>query len=242
MNASSQPAPTRPAGAGAALIALYPRAWRERYGDELAAILEAEPPGLRARFDLLRSALDAHLHPPVPSPFPVIAAVTASALASAHAIALAAQPVPTDWPGYIDEALPLVIGSVAALLPVLVAIWLRLGDADGVLGRLGIVLAITGHAAWLVALLAASARLAYGPMTAAAATIAMVGTATLGVALVGRARITLGMLLAAAGLAGVAPPALGWPIFAAAWTGVALALVIDYAGRSSARRGPSLAA
>ena len=46
------------------LLRLYPRAWRERYGEELAAQLGAERP-LRAGVvaDLVRGALDAHLHP-----------------------------------------------------------------------------------------------------------------------------------------------------------------------------------
>jgi hypothetical protein len=46
------------------LLRLYPRAWRERYGEELAAQLEAQGPlriGIVA--DLVRGALDAHLHP-----------------------------------------------------------------------------------------------------------------------------------------------------------------------------------
>ena len=46
------------------LLRLYPRAWRERYGEELAAQLEAQRPlriGVVA--DLVRGALDAHLHP-----------------------------------------------------------------------------------------------------------------------------------------------------------------------------------
>ena len=153
-------------------MALYPRAWRARYGDELEALLDVAPPGLRDRFDLLRGALDAHLHPARPSPLPVVAALTASALATAHAIALAAQPVPLDWPGYLEEALPLVIGSVAALLPAIVGLWLKLGDADGALGRLGVVVALGGHLAWLVALLAAAWRVEYGPLTAIAATVA----------------------------------------------------------------------
>ena len=222
-------------------VGLFPRAWRERYGDELADLLENEPLGLRARFDLVRGALDARLHPPVPSPLPVAAALVASALAAAHAFALAAQPVPTDWPGYLDDALPLIVLSVAALLPALVGLWLRLGDTDGAIGRIGIVLATTGHLVWLVALLAAAAHVAYGAVTAAAATVAMAGTAALGVALVGRGQAPLGVLLAAAGLAGVAPPGLGWAAFAAAWTGVALVLVIDFAGRSSSTRGTRLA-
>jgi hypothetical protein len=46
------------------LLRLYPRAWRERYGEELSAQLEAQRPlriGVVA--DLARGALDAHLHP-----------------------------------------------------------------------------------------------------------------------------------------------------------------------------------
>ena len=222
-------------------VGLFPRAWRERYGDELADLLETEPFGLRTRFDLLRSALDARLHPLRPSPLPVVAALVASALAAAHAFALAAQPVAMDWPGYLDDALPLILLCVLALLPVLIGLWLRLGDADGAIGRIGIVLAVTGHVVWLVALVAAAAHMAYGAVTAAAATVAMAGSAALGIALVGRGQVLLGVLLAGASLAGVAPPGLGWTAFAAAWTGVAFLLVIDFAGRSSSNRGPRLA-
>lgn len=46
-----------------ALLALYPQAWRRRYGAELEALLEDDPPGPRATFDLVRGALAAHLHP-----------------------------------------------------------------------------------------------------------------------------------------------------------------------------------
>lgn len=222
-------------------MALYPRAWRARYGDELEALLEVARPGLRDRLDLLRGALDAHLHPSRPSPLPVVAALTASALATAHAIALAAQPVPLDWPGYLEEALPLVIGSVAALLPVVVGLWLKLGDADGPLGRLGLVVAIGGHLVWLVALLAAAMRVEYGSLTAIAATVAAAGTAALGIALAGRSRLLLGALLCGAALAGVAPPALGWPLFAAAWTGVAATLAVQFARGGAAGGGPIVA-
>ncbi len=48
------------------LIRLYPRAWRERYGDEFAALvddLRAERGGrLTEDLDIARGALDAHLH------------------------------------------------------------------------------------------------------------------------------------------------------------------------------------
>jgi hypothetical protein len=44
------------------LVRLYPRAWRGRYGDELAALLEDRPPGPFDVVDLVLGALDAHLH------------------------------------------------------------------------------------------------------------------------------------------------------------------------------------
>jgi hypothetical protein len=219
------------------IAGLYPREWRARYGQELDALLEAGSLGIRDRIDLLRGALDAHLHPARPSPLPVVAALTASALVTAHALVLGAEPVPLDWPGYLEEALPLLVLAVVALLPAIVGLWLKLGDADGVLGRLGLLVAVGGHLSWLVALLAAAMRVDYGPFTAIAATIAMAGTAALGIALAGHARMTLGVLLSGAALAGIAPPSLGWPLFAVAWTGVAAALVIEFA-RGGAAGGP----
>ena len=49
------------------LLRLYPRAWRERYGDEMLALLESQPTTLIDHLDLIRGALDARLHPQVPS-------------------------------------------------------------------------------------------------------------------------------------------------------------------------------
>ena len=173
-------------------LGLYPRSWRERYGEELADLLDREALGLRTRLDLVRGAVDAHLHPATPSPLPVLTALTASALATAHALAIASQPVATEWPGYLDDALPLITGSVAAMIPALIGLWLKLGDDDGPLGRVGVVLGVVGATA---------------------------------------------VLVAAAGSAGVAPPALAWPAFAAAWTGVAVVLVLDYARRTAVGSG-----
>ena len=49
-----------------AVLRLYPRAWRERYGDELAALLAEHPASPGDQIDLIRGAIDAHLHPQVP--------------------------------------------------------------------------------------------------------------------------------------------------------------------------------
>ena len=45
-------------------LALYPLAFRRRYGAEMRALLEQEPPRARAAIDLLLGALRAHLRPP----------------------------------------------------------------------------------------------------------------------------------------------------------------------------------
>jgi hypothetical protein len=68
----------------------------------------------------------------------------------------------------------------------------------------------------------------------------MIGTAMLGVALAGRRRALLGVLVAAIALAGVAP-AWGWPAFAAAWTAVAIAVVLERPDAPVAMGGSSVA-
>lgn len=45
------------------LLRLYPRAWRERYGEEFAALLGERPASPRDTFDIVLGALDAHLRP-----------------------------------------------------------------------------------------------------------------------------------------------------------------------------------
>jgi hypothetical protein len=47
------------------IVRLYPAAWRERYEPEFAELLTTRPPGLLDRLDIVRGALDAHLHPQV---------------------------------------------------------------------------------------------------------------------------------------------------------------------------------
>jgi hypothetical protein len=60
------------------LVRLYPSAWRDRYEAEFVTLLRERAPSLPDRFDIVRSAMDAHLHPqvrwatgPAPSPTPL---------------------------------------------------------------------------------------------------------------------------------------------------------------------------
>lgn len=48
-----------------ALLRLYPRAWREYYGEEFAEILAAQPLSLRLLVDIVGGAVDARLRPQV---------------------------------------------------------------------------------------------------------------------------------------------------------------------------------
>lgn len=45
------------------LIRLYPRSWRERYGDEMRELLASQPSSLRTFTDLVAGALDARFNP-----------------------------------------------------------------------------------------------------------------------------------------------------------------------------------
>lgn len=50
------------------LVRLYPATWRARYEAEFVELLAARPPGPFEQLDVVRGALDAHLHPQVRHP------------------------------------------------------------------------------------------------------------------------------------------------------------------------------
>jgi hypothetical protein len=50
------------------LLRLYPRRWRERYGDEFALVLRGTPPGPGVVLDVVRGAVDAHVRGMGPGP------------------------------------------------------------------------------------------------------------------------------------------------------------------------------
>lgn len=77
-------------------IALYPLAFRRRYGAELQALLEEEPVGTRSALDLLRGALLAHLRPP---------AGLAEGLDPGLRVRLALSGVLTCWVAFIAAGL-----------------------------------------------------------------------------------------------------------------------------------------
>jgi hypothetical protein len=50
------------------LLRLYPRSWRERYGEEFLGLVLERPPSFADRVDIVRGAVDARLHPQLPRP------------------------------------------------------------------------------------------------------------------------------------------------------------------------------
>ncbi len=64
-----------PAPAVGLMLRAYPRRWRERYGDEMAALLADREPGWRDLLDLARGGLDARLHRLVRPPAQLVAAM-----------------------------------------------------------------------------------------------------------------------------------------------------------------------
>lgn len=92
------------------LVRLYPPAWRERYLAEFADLLDARPPGLRDRIDIVRGAADAWLRPQVAGRAPrsdpggrsvasivaALAGVAGGLLFAASALSMSATPVRAD--------------------------------------------------------------------------------------------------------------------------------------------------
>jgi hypothetical protein len=228
--ARSQIGPAR-APAGSRLLRLYPALWRARYGEEMLAVLEARRPGLRGRLDLVRGAIDAHLHPDRPSWLPAYASLAGGALWTSGAVVVLAQPVAPDWPGYVVDMLPNALAGVTALLLAIVGVWLRLGDTASPFARAALELAVAGHLAWLAALGAALLAFDYGATTAIAATAAAIGTFFVGVALTRAGDWPIGGLLTVAPVALLVPwGAPAWLAFGLAWTAIGFAQLRGRAG------------
>lgn len=222
---------------GATLLRMFPTDWQSRYGDEMAAVLEARPPGLRDRLDLLRGALDAWLHPARRSILPAYLSLAGGALWTAGALVVLGQPVPPDWPGYLVDMLPQALLAAIVLAAASIGVWLRLGDGASRFARLALEIALAGHLAWAGALGAAMLRIDYGPTTALAATAAAVGLFLVAVALLRADDLVVGGLLIAAPVALLVAWAPAWIGFGLAWSAVGLVQLGDAIRRPGGEAG-----
>jgi hypothetical protein len=210
---------------GAGLLRLYPRAWRDRYESEMLAIIETDSLPWRTRLDLLRGALDAHVHPVRPPPIPVIAAIVGGVAWIAAGVAAATQPLPPDWPGFLLETLPIgLVGAVAASRVVL-AVGRRSG-LDGPRGTgAALGLALVGHVVLILALVAALLGGPYGAITGAAQSIAAIGIVLVGVVRARAVDHPVAEVVLIAGAAMLIPSPLAWPLAGAAWIALAIGSV-----------------
>jgi hypothetical protein len=209
------------------LLGLYPRWWRDRYGDEMRALLELAPPSPHDKVDLARGAMDAWLHPPEPSHLPALAAFLGGGLWTVAAAGVMVQPVPPDWPGYLTDVIAMALVAVGALLVAIVGIALRAADREGRATRLAVGLAIVGYGGWFVALAATATGAADAVTLWAAQATAMIATAAVGAVVIraGDDRIGSLVLLTAAAL--LVPWTVMWLVFGACWTAVGVILFLE---------------
>lgn len=205
------------------ILRLYPRAWQRRYGPELDAVLDDRPPTWRDRLDLLRGALDAHLHPLEPPRWPVVLAGAGGIVWTSVAANAAGRPAPPDWPGYLLETLPLLVGAVPVLALAALGASMRLGDADPRGLGVGRSLVIAGSALWTLLLVRALAEGWSGPELAIAATVTAAGLVLLGGVLLRRGDWPVSGILMLAGLSLVIPGVWANVAYGVAWTAAAVA-------------------
>lgn len=210
-----------------ALIRLYPATWRSRYGDEMEALLEDRRPGFRERVDLVRGAFDAWIHPAVPSRVPAIAALVGGGLWTVAAAAVVTQPTPADWPGYIADVLDVAIVAAGFLLVATLGCALRAGGRGRRPGMAAVALTVVGYLAWIGALAATAMGELNGPALAAAQTLAMLGSAFVGVVLVRVGDPAVGFLILFGSAAMLLPTTVTWLVLGVAWNAVGWLLLIE---------------
>jgi hypothetical protein len=209
------------------ILRLYPPAWRRRYELEVEAVLARRSPTWRDRADLLAGAVDAHLHP-IAAPIWPVAAAAIGGIAWTFAAAIAlGQPAPPDWPGYLQETLPVFLGAEPLLGLAAIGASTRLGDRNPLAARLGRLVVLTASVAWAMLLAAAATNLGAGPALAVAAAGVAVGTLLLAVALLGIADSWTGIALVVAALCLVVPTTWAPVAYGAAWTTAAVAQLRD---------------
>ena len=222
-HASSTPRTSRAPGDG--LFRLYPRWWRERYEDEVAALMEARPPDLRARFDLLRGAFDAHLQGREPGKAPrgaILAALVAGGAWTIAGIASAGGPTPPDWPGYLASTMPIALAGVLAMLVAGLGVARLAWSSNGPTVELAVLAIVVGHLAWALALVVAILGGPYGAVTAIAQTLAAIATVGLGLVLLRAGAHPIGEAVVVAGAVLLLPTPAAWLVAGALWTGIGL--------------------
>jgi hypothetical protein len=223
---------------GLGLLRLYPSWWRERYADEMAALLETRPPNARARLDLIRGAFDAHLRSPEPERGfrgAVAAALIAGAAWTIAGVASVGGPVPLDWPGFLDSTLPLAAVGAVAILISSVGIARLAWSSSGPILEIVVLALVAGHIAWAAALVVAALGGPYGAVTAIAQTAAAIATIGLGLVLIRANAHPIGEAVVVAGTALLLPTPAALLAVGALWTGIGLWQAVEHRSGDSPR-------
>jgi hypothetical protein len=207
---------------GARWLRLYPRAWRRRYETEMLAVLEARPVTNRVRVDLVRGALDAHVHPISPPSPGLVAPVAAGVAWIAAGGAALAEPTPPDWPGYMLWTLPLGLIGAAAGMRIVWGAGRRSGLHAPAGSGAALLMALVGHLVWIAALLVAVVGGPYGAITGAVQSIAALGTIAVGLARWRDADHPMAEALLIAGGSMLVPTPAAWIVAGAAWLSTGL--------------------
>jgi hypothetical protein len=218
-------ASSRGRSTGRTLLALYPRWWRDRYGEEIAVILEARPPDLAARIDLLRGAFDAHLGGPDPGSAPrraTAAALIAGGAWTIAGVASVGSPTPPDWPGYLVSTLPVALLGVATSLVAIIPMSRLAWSSNRPSLEVAIVGTVAGYLFWAAALLVAVIGGPYGAVTAIAQSLAAIATVGMGLVLLRAGAHPVGEILLVEGAVMLLPTPAGWVVAGALWTGLGL--------------------
>src|SRR5688572_1467893 len=225
-------------GRGQGLLRLYPAWWRERYGDEMAALLETRPPDVRARLDLVRGAFDAQLRSPEAGHGPgrtVAAALIAGAAWTIAGVASVGAPVPPDWPGYLDSTLPVSVVGALAILSAGLGVARLAWSSSGPSLELAVLASVVAHIVWAAMLVVAVLGGPYGAVTAIGQTAAGIATVGIGLALI-RAKVQpIGEAVVVAGAVLLIPTPAAWLIVGAFWTGIGLWQAVDARSGDSPR-------
>ncbi len=187
--------------------------------------MEARPLGIRARFDLLRGAFDAHLQGREPGKAPpssVAAALIAGGAWTIAGIASVGGPTPPDWPGYLESTLPVAFVGAVAILVAGLGVARLAWSSSGPAVELAVLAIVVGHVAWAFALVAAILGGPYGAVTAITQSMAAIATAGLGLVLLRAGAHPVGEAVVVAGAVLLVPTPAAWLVAGALWTGIGL--------------------
>lgn len=205
------------------LLRAYPRWWRDRYEEEVGAVLQARPPDVRAQFDLLRGAFDARLQGADAGSVPwraVRAALIAGGAWTIAGIASVGGPTPPDWPGYLESTMLVALTGVVALLIASVGVARIAWSSNGLSLELAVVATVVGHVAWAIALALAMLGGPYGAVTAIAQSMAAIATASLGLVLLRAGGHRIGEAVVVAGAVLLVPTPGAWLVAGGLWTAI----------------------